>query len=311
MTLHPMPATREEWLQMRTRYVGASEVAALFGVQAAYALSHYALWHVKRGVEPPPVDSPRVTWGKRLEEIVALAYAEEHGVIVRPGRYATADDAPGMGCSLDFEVDADPEGEFAGPGVLETKNVDWLIHKRQWSDGEPPIHILLQLQHQIACTGYGWGVIAALIGGNELRTYRYAARPALIAQIKAKVAAFWASETPPPVDGSGGAAHVLRELYPEPVNSVIDLSQSNEFPEAAQAFLDACAAKKAATEAYDLARNRLTAILGEYRRGYGGGYSVNMSITPAKPDRAAEPGEIIKGREESRRLTAKFKEIAA
>lgn len=309
MTLHPMPTDRAEWLALRQQYVGASEVAALFGVQADYQLSHYALWHVKRGIAPPPVDGPRVTWGKRLEEVVAAAVAEEHSAIVQPGRYAVADGCQ-AGASLDFEFIADPIGEFPGPGVLETKNVDWMIHRRQWTDGEPPPHILLQLQHQLLCTGWAWGAVAALVGGNDLRLYRYAARPRLLADIRRRVDAFWASTEPPPADGSDGASHVLAALYPTPVDDSLDMRDSNEWPEAVQQFIDAAAAKKDATEQYDEARNRVAALLGNYRRGWGGGYSVSTAITPAKPDRLAEPGEVIRGRSEARRYIAKIQEMA-
>src|ERR1700743_2208396 len=106
--LIPMPETREEWLTLRGKYVGASESAALFGVQAAYALDHFALHHVKAGNPPPPqVGGPRVQWGKRLEIIVAEAVAEEHGYMVYKGRYAINDDCLGMAASLDFEIESD------------------------------------------------------------------------------------------------------------------------------------------------------------------------------------------------------------
>lgn len=308
--LIPMPSDRNEWLEMRKGYVGASEVAALFGVQAAYGLSHFALWHVKRGVLPPPVEGPRVTWGHRLEEVVALAVAEEHGYEVARGRYAIGDDER-MSASLDFEIIEDVTGEFPGPGVLETKSVDWLIHRRQWTDGEPPPHILLQLQQQLACTGYEWGAVAALVGGNDLRLYRYAARPGLIADIKRRVREFWLSieqDRPPPVDGSDGASHVLEQLYPEPADDAVEMTGDNEWPEAVQGFLDAAATKKAATQGYDLARNRIADLLGGHMRGWGAGYSVNTAITPAKAARPAREGEIIAGRKESRKYTARIYE---
>lgn len=305
--LHPMPASRDEWLALRGRFIGSSEVAALFGVQAAYQQSHYALWHTKRGIEPPPVGGPRVAWGKRLEAVIAEAVAEEHGYAVTPGRYAIAE-----GCraaaSLDFEVAADPAGEFQGPGVLETKNADWLIHKRQWTDGEPPLHILLQLQHQLLCTGWQWGAVAALVGGNDLRLYRYAARPKLIADIRRRIDAFWASKEPPPVDGSDSASHVLAALYSAPVDDALDMSGHNEWPDAVDGFLRAAAAKKEAEAEYGLARNRVAALLGNHKRGYGAGFSVTTVITPARPSRPPEPGEVIPGRAESRRYIAKIQE---
>ena len=311
--LIPMTENRDEWLALRGKRVGASESAALFGVQAPYQLDHFALHHVKAGnAPPPPVDGPRIKWGQRLEIIVAEATAEEHGYSVYKGRYAIADDCPGMSASLDFEIEADIEGEFDGPGVLETKNVDWMVHRRSWTDGEPPIHILIQLQHQLGCTGYQWGVVAGLVGGNELKVYRYAAKPKLIADIKARIAKFWediAASRAPDVSGSESSGAVLRSLYPEPIDDAIDMSGSNEWPEAVAQFIDASATKKAATEAYDEAKNRVVALLGNHKRGWGGGYSVNTSITAAKEDRPAREGEVIKGRAEVRRYTAK--EMAA
>lgn len=312
--LIPMPVTREEWLALRQKYVGASESAALFGVQAAYALDHFALHHVKAGnARPPAVGGARVEWGKRLEEIVAMAVAEEHGYVVSKGRYAIADDCPGMAASLDFEIEADPLGEFDGPGVLETKNVDWMVHRRSWTDNEPPVNILIQNQHQLGSTAWKWGAVAGLVGGNDLKLYRYAARPKLITDIKARVTKFWediAAGRAPDTSSSESSGDVLRSLYPDPIDEAVDMSGSNEWPEAVAAFIDAQAANKAAKEAYGDAKNRVAALLGNYKRGWGSGYSVNTSITAEKPDREARPGETIKGRAEARRYTAS-QEIAA
>ena len=306
MALIAMPPSRQEWLALRSAYVGASEVAALFGCEPDYALSHYALWHVKAGNAPAPdVGGPRVEWGLRLEAVIAEGAALENGWAISKGRYAT-DDECRLGASLDFEIASDPDEE--GPGVLETKAVDFLIHRRNWTDGEPPLHILLQLQAQLGASGFKWGAVAALVGGNDLRTYRYKARPDLIRQIKQRVAGFWLSiarNSPPPVDGSDGAAHVIRALYPEPVDEAVDMSARNEWPEAVWAFLAAQTAKKEAEENYALARNRVMALMGDAKRGYGGGYSVTMSVTPEKAPRAPRPGEMIPGRAETRRLIAK------
>jgi len=307
MTLIKMPATREEWLALRGsgRRIGASEVAALFDAQPAYGLTRYALWHVKAGLVPPPeVDGPRLKWGLRLEQVIAEAAAEQEGWTIQKGRYALCDDAR-LAASLDFEILGDT------PGVLETKNADWLAHKRAWQNDEPPMHILLQLQAQLACTGYSWGAVACLIGGNDLRVYRYEARPKLIAEMKARAAKFWQSiedGIPPPVDGSDGASHVLRSLYPEVIDDAADMRSNNEWPEAVADFIAAQDTRKQADAAYDLAKNRVAALLGEHKRGWGGGYSVSVAVTKETPDREAKPGEIIKGRASSRRYTAKVME---
>lgn len=313
MALLPMPASRDEWLALRKQRVGASEVAALWGVQPDYGLSHYALWCVKAGLSSAPdISSNRTRWGLKLEEVVAIAAAEERGWAVNRGRYAICDACPGLSASLDFEIERDPLGEHEGPGVLETKNVDWLAHRRSWTDGEPPLHILLQLQAQLAATGWTWGAVAALVGGNDLRIYQYQAKPKLIAEIKARVAAFWQSVADgqrPPVDGSDSAAHVLREMYADRLDDEADMSANNEWPEAVADFLHRAVAKKEAEKAYSTARNRLAAIMGNHTRARGAGFAVSAVITPDNPGRPAEPGEIIGKRAGSIRYNAK--EVAA
>jgi predicted phage-related endonuclease len=275
-------------------------------------MSHFTLWHVKAGLVPPPqIDTPRTRAGIMLEDAIAHLVAHENGWTIERGSFAIDPTTPGMSCTTDWEITGGelPEGA-SGPGILECKNIDYAEWKRTWTNGEPPLHTLLQLQHQLACKGYTWGAIGGFIGGNTARAYPYLARPKLIQDIRRRVTAFWQSikaDTPPPVDGSGGAADVLRAMYPEVRDDAADMTASNEWPEACADFLAASAAKKEAGEAYDLARNRLAALLGDHKRGWGGGYSVSVSVTPEKADRPARVGEIIKGRAESRRIIVKEK----
>ena len=300
----------ESWHKRRSSNVGSSEIAALFGVQAPYQLSHYALWHVKAGTVPPPeVEGERLMWGTLLEEAIAAGVRETKGWKVQPGQFYTDATTSGMSCTLDFEI-TEAEG-FDGPGILETKNVDSIHHKRTWTDGEPPPHILLQLQHQLACTGWKWGAIAGLVGGNRLEVYAYEARPKLIADIRRRVAEFWrsiAENKPPPVDGSEGASNVLAAMFPEVVDDAIEMNGSNEWPVAVAEFVAAGEDRREANERYDAAKNTVVALLGGHKRGWGGGYSVNTSITPAKEPTAPPPGYMIPGRKEVRKYTAKVME---
>ena len=306
--LIPTPA-REEWLKLRQKYIGGSEIACLFGVQAQYQMDHFALHMVKAGLAPPPeVNGKRIRAGLLMQDDIAELVMEDYGWQVTPGRYAIADDCPGMAASLDFEISSDPSGKYRGPGVLETKNVDWMVHRDSWTDEEPPIHILLQLQHQLGCTGWEWGAVAGWVGGNDLAVYPYPARPKVIANIKAKVAEFWeriAASQPPNTSGSESCAHVLRSLYPQLLDDVVDMSESNEWPEACADFLRAAEEKRAWTATYEAARNRLASLLENHQRAFGGGYRVSTVVTPQKMARPAAPGEIISGRKESRRYTVK------
>ena len=300
-----------EWHAVRAKHVGSSEVAALFGVQPDYAQSLFALWQVKAGNIPPPVvDNDRVRFGTKLEPLIAELAAEENGWTIAKGRYHEDVLCPGLGASLDYEIEAPgPNDEGCeGPGVLECKNVDWMVHRRSWADGEPPIHITLQLQTQLACSRREWGVVVALVGGNQLLTYRFQARPKVIADIRRRTAAFWLSISEgkePPVDGKDSTSDALRALFPEVTSQSLDLRSHNEFPVVCAELLSKAEERKRISEEEEELKNRLRAILGDAKSAYCDQFSVSVAVTPAKPDRAAKEGEIIKGRAESRRLTTK------
>lgn len=301
--VHDSPA----WHALRARHIGGSEIAALFDCQPAYALSRFALWHVKKGTaKAPPVDNERVAWGLLLEEAIAKAAALKGGWAIRKGGYVRDPVTPGLGCTLDYEIEADPAE--AGHGALELKNVDWLIHKRQWTD-EPPLHILLQLQHQLAATGYSWGVVASLVGGNDLHLYRYRARPALIASIRQRVTEFWASvdrNEPPEADGSDGGMAILRQLYPEMVDDEpIDLSSDNELPTLCEHVLSLAKMRLANEKIEKTCKARIMEKLGAHRRATCEGYAVSLSVTPENPGRPAEPGEIVGKMQEVRKVNVK------
>lgn len=306
-----MMLTDQEWHALRARNVGGSEIAALFELQPEdtpnYMVRRFALWHIKVGKAPPPtMTNARPAWGLRLETAIAEAAAEQYGWQISKGEYVTDATTPGLGCTLDFVITGDPDED--GPGALEVKNVDWLIHKRSWTGDEPPFHVLLQLQHQLAATGYSWGAVAALVGGNELRVWRYRARPKLIAEIRRRVTEFWQSidaGKPPLPDGSESASDVLAALYPETIDDALDMTMNNEWAEAAHDLFNAAAARKAANLAYDTAKNRVVALLAGHRRGDGNGWTVACSVTPANPGREPRPGELIGKRAEARKYTAK------
>lgn len=302
-----------EWHAMRARHVGSSEVACLFDLAPedtpGYLKSRFALWHIKAGNAPPLfTDNERIRWGNRLEAVIAEIAGAENKWSVQKGGYFTDTQCPGLGASLDYVIDYDPLED--GPGVLELKNVDWLVHKRSWGD-EPPPHILLQLMHQLAATGYSWGAVCCLVGGNDLRTYRYAARPKILADIREKVTAFWRSideGREPPVDGSESASQVLHALYPEPTDDSIDMSGINEWSEAAHGLFMAAQARKEASASYDLAKNRIVKLLDGHQRGWGNGWSVSGAVTADNPGKAitqADVGKIVGKRKGSISYTAK------
>lgn len=288
------------WHTLRAKNVGASEVAALFGCHPN--LSHYALWSVKAGRVPPPtVTGNRPKWGRILEAVIGAAFYEDGHCAEMPERcgYIMHPSVPGMGCTPDFIL----RNEGA---IVECKNVDWLIRKRAWGD-EPPMHILLQLQAQLACTGLGHGYVVALVGGNELVHWRYERREKLIAEIEQRVRSFWLSicrGDEPPIDGHPATLAAVKDSAPIGDNSAVELFE-DEFAEACAMHANAREAMKRMDVERREAEARIIRMLRGAQRGYGLGWSASLVEVPGTPDREAKPGEIIKGRKGSVRVNVR------
>lgn len=195
--------SQEAWLKLREENIGASEVAALFNLSPYTTL--FQLWHLKKkNVLAPDFNSERIKWGTRLESAIAMGIAEDKGWQIRKvHRYLTHDKIPGMGASLDYEIVNHPDGA----GCLEIKNTDSLVFKKGWWQGhelEAPIHIELQLQHQLAVTGRSWGAIGVLSGGNESHVIIRPRHDEIIEKIELAVIRFWQS--------------IQHNIEPEPFN---------------------------------------------------------------------------------------------
>ena len=312
MTPETTFATREEWLALRRKNVGASEVAALFGAQPPYAMSHYALWQAKAGRIPEPdAGGERPRWGLLLEEAIMAGAAERNGwKHYRRCGYVYHPTVAGMGCSPDFVLLDGPSG--APIAAVEAKNADWLIHRRQWGD-EPPLHILLQAQHQMACTGLGICHVVALVGGNDLHCYPIERRPSIIAEIERRVAAFWQSirdGKEPPVDGSESTAAAVAALYPhdDGDDEPADLSADNELPDLCANLLQAGALRRQYEAAEREAKSNILVKIGPHRAAVCNGFRLSAPETKATPARViteADVGNVVKGRAGFRRLTVK------
>ena len=144
------------------------------------------------GKPRPPFNVEAADWGNTLEPIIIEEAAKRLGIKIKELQvdYALSyleDDEIILQCSLDSiwegdgrTVTTDPEmGVYVvgansitlnGLGCCESKLT------RAMPEEEPPLYRgPLQLQAQLLCAGYTWGVIATLYRGTELRLYFYQA----------------------------------------------------------------------------------------------------------------------------------------
>lgn len=217
----------EHWHRLRAKHVGGSEVAALFD-RSPYQ-TRFTLWHTKAGtVAPRDIANDRTEWGKRLEAGIAEGVSADMRWNLRKAReYHTSDSVSGMGCTIDYDVTDHADG----PGIVEIKFVaEYVTWKTDWTEKRGPPCFELQLQHQLACTGCPWGALAVFIGQTAtLHIYERKLDPRVVAEIGARVTAFWASIAAgqsPEAFGTAQEWDLLQELYPE-----IDAKKSVTVPD--------------------------------------------------------------------------------
>jgi putative phage-type endonuclease len=154
------PARREEWLEVRRPYVGASEVGALFGEHPFVTAAELAI--AKLFGTDDRGDNPAMRRGRFLEEAVASWWADERGlVLVEPDELFLYGDT--ICATLDRVVSGSGE-------VVEIKTTKTYCT-------EPARHWFHQVQAQLLCTGVSRAHLVVLDATLELKTFVIEADP--------------------------------------------------------------------------------------------------------------------------------------
>lgn len=213
------PDSFDHWLQLKGADISSTEVSALFGI-SPYS-TEFQLWHQKKAfIDSGDVhtidDNERMYVGRNVEDTIAKMAAEKLGIKVRRLKtYMRHDKVNGMGSSFDYEIVSHKKGA----GLLEIKNVDSLIYRREWEEDEAPPHIEAQLQHQFEVANRNWGIICALVGGNTLVFIERERDRKVGKAICSKIEKFWSS--------------VLGDVQPDPdyrldADFIIDLYNNDD-----------------------------------------------------------------------------------
>jgi len=217
------PRDEAHWLELRSQDLTSTEIGALFGLSPYVTL--YELWHRKKNqIVVKLEENERMKWGNLLQDAIAEGIAKEQGwTIRRMTEYIRGSDLR-IGASFDFSIENtgtlpgvthlketpklapdQTDNEIFGKGLLEIKNVDSLIFKQNWLEGddgklEAPLHIEIQVQHQLLVSGRAYAYIGALVGGNNLVLLKRDRNTTICNKIKDKAKSFWESienNTPP------------------------------------------------------------------------------------------------------------------
>lgn len=249
---------RDEWLKWRKQGIGGSDAAAIAGMDPWR--SPISVWLDKTGQIVPDEPGEAAYWGTVLENVVAEEFKKRTGFYVqRRNAILKHLKYPWMIANVDRLI-RDEQGKW---GVLECKTTsEW--GRKYWTDDDVPAHYLVQIQHYLAVTGYDYGYLAVLIGGNKYRHYKVNRDEELISYLIQIEQEFWQmveANTPPAFDGSESSSEILKKLYPE-----ADQGTQILLPSTAQELIElyerAAEDERAAKERKEEATNKLKAMLG-------------------------------------------------
>lgn len=301
--------THDEWLSLRTRDITSTESSALLGV-SPYATA-YELHHQKRGLlERAFAENERMKWGNRLENAIAHGVAEDLGLIVEPFKVYIRLPEHRLGSSFDFKVVglADDwrgeENEYRdlfrahGPGIMECKNVDGLAFRRGWGQDdegiEAPLHIEVQVQHQMAVSGLRWAVVAPLVAGNTPRPFARLHDAQTEATILAQVAEFWRqvdAETPPDPDYTRDG-DAIAALSLDDDGETLDLSGNDRLAQLCHEYKAAADDEKAGKQRKDAAKAEIMDIIGTAARVETDGFRISAKTRKGSPGKTVTPDMV-------------------
>lgn len=274
--------SREAWLAARSVDITSTDVSALFGISPY--LTHFELWHRKKnGTLVEFETTERMLWGIRLESAIAAGIAADQKWDLRPMKEYMRLPELRMGSSFDFEIN--------GKGILEIKNVDSLAFKQGWEIDENekveiPLHIEIQVQHQLAVSGKEYAYVGVLVGGNHVVLARRDPDPAIIDGIKAKVSDFWKSidagiaPNPDFQKDAGFIAKLYRFAEPGKIMECVD---NKEVAQLCADYRSLSEHIKSLDEKKDAIKARLLMAIGDAEKVLGGEWTISAGmIGPAQ-----------------------------
>jgi len=190
------------WKELREKNIGGSDIAALFGESPYEGQTYYSLYHQKRGdlVAPDLDGNARAEAGRYLEAgIIEWANKKWGFDFYQPKIYVEHSYVQGMGCTPDAYSASDKNL------MAQIKNVDSMQFANKWEyEGETitkaPLHIMLQVQHEMECTGRARSYLIVCVGGNRLFSMLVEHDPEVALILRQAVIKFWIRTTPPEPD---------------------------------------------------------------------------------------------------------------
>ncbi|MEV5537432.1 lambda-exonuclease family protein [Saccharopolyspora shandongensis] len=264
-----------QWHAARDGGIGGSEIAAVLGLSPWE--SRFSLWHKKNGLAATGSDNEAMRWGRRLENLIADWFAEQHPEfrVRRTGTWRNR--------LRPFQI-GNPDRLLYGltkRAVLGIKTArDSLGWGRPGTD-EIPVYYRAQVLWYLDTLGFTEAYIAVLIGGSDYREYHVpydAGEAATLRKAAAQFITSLESGTPPDIDTHAATYQVIRELHPDIDDVDVEIAG-----ELAERYRAALADHKAAEALKRQAAAEVLDALGRARRAVCAGEPIAIRV-PGRGD---------------------------
>jgi len=160
-----LSSDREAWLAARRKLLTASESSSIMGENPySDALSVFVDKTAGRISAPEPGPESPIWWGNLLEQPILSGIAKYNGWSYRPGgALLISRHFDFLGATLDAEIDRD---DGVGPIIFEGKTT---TITKDWDENAQtlPMHVLIQVQHQLMVSGAPKALVFALLQGSR------------------------------------------------------------------------------------------------------------------------------------------------
>lgn len=265
----------DEWLAIRSKYIGGSDAGAVVGMNPYK--SRYALWAEKTGKIPGFEGNMATKVGTYLEEFVAKLFEEETGKKVRRKNRTMVNDKYPFACA---NIDRAIVGEKALLEIKTTTSVP--IMKQLNSNTEFPEAYYCQVMHYLAVTELDKAYLAVLVNCRELKIYELERDQAEIDALMSAEEEFWKlveTDTPPAMDGEDTTSDTLSLLYPESNADEVNLYA---YESELKAYMDLNTKIKALTKLKDEKANIIKEFMKEAGKGKSESYRVSYTSSERK-----------------------------
>lgn len=210
MTQYAIAKTHDEWLEMRSKGLGGSDIGTVLGFNKH--CTPYQLWLEKTGQYQPPDISDKIAIqiGNALEDLVAKLFTQATGLEVqKDNKTHYHKDYPFLLANIDRKI----KGQRA---LLECKTTNSRF-RQEWIDEEVPASYLLQVQHYLNVLDYDTAYIAVIIGNSEFIWKEIKRDQQLIDMYTEKAVEFWEENVvgmkEPEIDGSLVTREAIEIMY--------------------------------------------------------------------------------------------------